>query len=111
MTLLSILDELGLLATAVDTADLDFEWTHTSESRRQINAVEHSGLCDEYMVTVEKDGYKWVVYAEEHEPEDLEAMGFKATHKTLRDATKAACEFARFFQDTEWQNVRDNDPE
>ena len=100
MPLLEILDELGLLAEEKTVDDLDFDFIKDG-CRTRLNALQNG--VGEYMITIEKDGYNWFVYAEEHESEDMEASGIKATYKTLRDAKRAAIEFAVFFQSCIWE--------
>lgn len=107
-TLLSILDELNLLPVEMVVHELYF--TFWKEERFiNLNALENGN--GEYIVNIEKDGSNWIIYAEEHEPRDIESMGIKSVHKTLSKAKESAIEFARFFQECTWNNERDSDPD
>lgn len=110
MTLLEMLEEQGLLSVELteDDLNLDFHFTERG-SYTTFNALEHG--IGEYIVTIERSGYNWIVFAEEHEPEDLDLLGIKSTHKTLKNAKKIAIEFAGWFQFCEWEYIRQNDPD
>ena len=106
MALLTILEELGLLAQETSVDDLDFDFKKDGSYTR-FNALQNG--TGEYMVFIEKAGYNWIVFAEDNEPEDLAAAGIPSIHKTLRDAKRAAIEFARWFQECSWDMEREGD--
>ena len=100
MALLTILKELGLLSENIELDASDFSFRKV-RSYTKLNALQNGS--DEYSVMIEKDGCNWVVFAEDHEPKDLEALGIKANHKTLKGAKKSAIEFAIWFQTCTWE--------
>jgi hypothetical protein len=114
MTILEMLQEQGLLVAEIDPYTLDFT-VKKDPNRSQayvFDDLEHD-YDDKhgyqgYQVTIEKVGSKWVFYAEEHEPDDLDYDNYLPTLKAIKEQ---AFEFARFYQACKWQNMRDNDPE
>lgn len=89
------------------TEDKKMTTTHkTSEGRGHwvkngsdynMNAVESCSEHDAYIVTITKENGRWIVYAEDHNPEDISfnpANGFK----TLTEAKAFAEDFAEYFE-------------
>jgi hypothetical protein len=69
----------------------------------EVNALTYASDSDTYAVRVslEDDG-TYLVYAEDHEPQDIHALDVTAYHGDLESALEAAAEFASFFAEC-WQ--------
>lgn len=62
-----------------------------------MNAMEYGSEHDAYIVSITKEDGRWIVYAEDHNPEDIyknPANGFK----TLTEAKAFAEDFAEYFE-------------
>jgi hypothetical protein len=64
---------------------------------------------ESYYITIEKTDKGFLFYAEEHEPEELEAAGYKVYSKTLKEAITHFTGFAEFFRDTCLDTLYSND--
>jgi hypothetical protein len=62
-----------------------------------MNAMEYGSEHDAYIISITKDDNRWNVFAEDHEPEDMDnhpENGFK----TLTEAKAFAEDFAEYFE-------------
>lgn len=81
------------------------EWLRDSSAYYSTNAF--SGAVelepgDGYAITITKENGRYIFFAEEHETEELIAMGYHAPegYRTLKECKKAAQEFGYSFEQT-----------
>jgi hypothetical protein len=63
----------------------------------EMNAIECPTDEQSYIISITKDDNRWNVFAEDHEPEDLDNH-FKNGFKTLTEAKAFAEDFAEYFE-------------
>jgi hypothetical protein len=109
MTILEMLQSQGLLAQEINVSDLEFTIKRPNHYKGyEINACEH--LTGSYIISIIKEGYNWIWFTEEIEPDELIKMGFENNLKTLKEVIKQAVDYCQWFTQTEWENQRLKDP-
>ena len=82
------------------TSESRYDWVKNG-AYYEINAFDSSDRC--YGISVTKENGRWIVFAEDHNPEDLDGHpenGFK----TLYEAKAFAQQFGEYFQECHDEN-------
>lgn len=95
--------------TETDIDSIKYTWKKFASSCWETNSLIDTN--DSYIVNIVKEDKIYIIFAEDHEPEELERMGFNVYHKTLKTARSTAEEFCKFFQKTIWEDQINRDIE